>query len=386
MGLGRVYRAIVFFGVVSLLGDMVYEGARGVVPSYLRFLGASALIVGLAGGVGEFLGYGFRLVGGYLADATGMYWAFIFLGYGLLVVVPLLGAAWSWPVAVGLVLAERMAKGLRSPARDTVLSAVSSSVGYGKAFGLHELLDQVGAVAGPGLVAVVVAASGFKAAFAVLAVPYAALMLVLYAAYRYVGTMPGGRPGGGGGARLPRVFWLYSSAVLFNTLGLMHVSLLLYRFSRYAAAWAASTAYLAAMGVDAAAAPLAGLAYDRIGLPVLFIPFALSVAPSLLGLMGGEAYLAAGIVLFGVILGLQESVYRAAVASMTPRRGRGAAYGVFYTVYGVGFAVSGAVYGYLLDVGAVGVGAAYTLAAQIVALILLAAAARITGISPGAAP
>ena len=61
------YISIILFGIVSLMGDVVYEGARGIVPSYLEFLGASAVIVGL--------------VGGFLADTTRAYWFFIFLGY-----------------------------------------------------------------------------------------------------------------------------------------------------------------------------------------------------------------------------------------------------------------------------------------------------------------
>ena len=65
------YISIILFGIVSLMGDVVYEGARGIVPSYLEFLGASAVIVGLVGGLGDFLGYALRFVSGF----------FIFLGY-----------------------------------------------------------------------------------------------------------------------------------------------------------------------------------------------------------------------------------------------------------------------------------------------------------------
>ncbi len=378
MDRGRAYRAILLFGLVSLLGDMVYEGARSIVPPYLKLLGASALVVGLAGGLGELLGYGFRLVSGYLADATRAYWLLIFLGYGMLAAVPLLSAAWSWPVAVALVLAERLAKGLRSPARDAVLASVSRSVGYGKAFGLHELLDQAGAVGGPALVTFLLLSSGYRTAFAVLAAPYAALMLVLTATYRYVGPVEQAAGRGGEKPGLPGAFKLYTAAVMLNTLGLMHVSLLLYRLSGYMEAWMVSASYLAAMGVDAVAAPLAGLAYDRVGLRVLLLPFVLSAAPSILGLVGGGEAVLVGVLLFGVILGLQESVYRAAVASMVSE-GRGMAYGVFNTVYGLGFAASGAAYGLILEKGAVWTGVLYALAAEILALALLWRAVRAAG-------
>jgi len=52
----NAYFGILLLGIVSLMGDVVYEGSRGIVPSYLEFLGATALIVGLVGGLGDFLG------------------------------------------------------------------------------------------------------------------------------------------------------------------------------------------------------------------------------------------------------------------------------------------------------------------------------------------
>ncbi|MDK2383298.1 MAG: MFS transporter, partial [Candidatus Korarchaeota archaeon] len=84
----------------------------------------------------------------------------------------------------------------------------------------------------------------------------------------------------------------------------------------------------------------------------------------------------AGVLLFGVVLGLQESVYRAAVASMAPEEARGLAYGVFNTVYGVGFVVGGAAYGFFLERGAAAAGILYTVAAQAAALAALVRAAE----------
>nr|MDO8088483.1 hypothetical protein [Candidatus Sigynarchaeum springense] len=135
---------VVLLGIVSLLGDIVYEGARGIIPSYLDYLGASAVLIGLIGGFGDFIGYGLRLISGYLADSTRGYWAFIFIGYGLIGAIPFLGIPLGIEMAILLVLAERVGKAFRTPSRDTVLSLISKDVGTGKAFGVHELLDQVG--------------------------------------------------------------------------------------------------------------------------------------------------------------------------------------------------------------------------------------------------
>ncbi|HAR36777.1 MAG TPA: MFS transporter, partial [Acidobacteria bacterium] len=85
---------IVLMGLVSLFSDMTYEGARSLTGPYLGLLGASAFVVGLVAGLGEFIGYGLRLATGLLADRTRNYWLLTFLGYGLnLLAVPLLALA-----------------------------------------------------------------------------------------------------------------------------------------------------------------------------------------------------------------------------------------------------------------------------------------------------
>ena len=152
---------VVFFGVVSLFADMTYEGARSINGPFLAFLGASATVVGLVAGLGELLGYTLRLVTGYLSDKTGRYWLFTFGGYALnLLAVPALTLAGQWPVAALLMITERVGKAIRSPARDAMLSHATGTLGHGWGFGLHEALDQIGAVSGPLLMAVAMSYNG----------------------------------------------------------------------------------------------------------------------------------------------------------------------------------------------------------------------------------
>ena len=169
---------ILLLGIVSLLGDIVYEGSRGLVPDYLKFLGATAVVVGLVGGLGDFIGYALRLVSGFLVDATRAYWIFILVGYGLIASIPLLGIATGLEIAILLVLLERLGKALRAPSRDTVLSIISRGVGAGKAFGFHELLDQIGAIIGPALVAVAMfySSNNFRLTFSFLLIPFIMLL------------------------------------------------------------------------------------------------------------------------------------------------------------------------------------------------------------------
>ena len=127
------WRAVVGFGVISLSADMVYEGARSVYGPLLASLGASALAVGAITGAGEAAALIFRVVFGPLADRTGRYWTLTIAGYALtavcvplLAVAPLLGGA-GLAVATVLILAERLGKAIRSPAKSALLAFIALS-------------------------------------------------------------------------------------------------------------------------------------------------------------------------------------------------------------------------------------------------------------------
>src|SRR5437667_9969676 len=158
---------IVFLGIVSLFGDLTYEGARSITGPFLGALGLTATTIGNVAGLGELLGYGARLVSGYVGDRTGSYWAVTIAGYLLnLFAVPLLALAGAWQIAVVLIVAERIGRGIRSPVRDAMLSHAASRTGPGWGFGLHQALEQLGAVSGPlGASRVFVSGSGAQAAF-----------------------------------------------------------------------------------------------------------------------------------------------------------------------------------------------------------------------------
>src|SRR5215472_17945024 len=148
------------------------------------FLGVSATTIGIVAGFGELLGYGTRFLSGYLGDRTGRYWVVTIVGYVLnLFAVPMLALAGAWEVAVVLIIAERMGRGIRSPVRDAMLSHAASQTGLGWGFGLHQTLDQLGAVLGPLVVSgVLFAGTGYQTAFAWLVVPALLSMTVLLSA------------------------------------------------------------------------------------------------------------------------------------------------------------------------------------------------------------
>lgn len=382
------YLGIILLGIVSLMGDVVYEGARGIVPSYLEFLGASYFVVGLAFGLGDFLGYALRLLSGFLADATHAYWVFIFLGYGLIVSIPFLGFSTSLEIAIILVLLERLGKAFRSPSRDTVLSVISKGIGAGKAFGIHELLDQIGAIIGPLMVAFLMFSSDdYHYTFKFLFIPFVILLAALTYTFKRIGAktiIEGEKAEGRRKGRLEKPFYIYTLAVLLNTVGLITYALILGKASEILKPseqqWIVPLIYLLIQGVDASVALIAGYSYDKFGIKVLTAPFILSIFPSLLVMGSSElSTILIAAVFAGLVLGMQESIYRAAVSELTPIYLRGTAYGIFNTAYGVGFLISGAIYGFLMDVNApLFAVAIYTFVTQLIATVFLLKVSKVS--------
>lgn len=368
------YLGIVLFGIVSLVGDTIYEGGRGIIPSYLAFLGASAFVIGASLGLSEFLGYVLRLVSGVAADTTRAYWTFYIVGYILTISIPLLAFSWNWQIAVLLVFVERIAKAIRSPSRDYLLSIISKSVGAGKAFGLHELFDQLGAVLGPSIIAYVLfsTSNNYSYAFKSLLIPYLILVfIVLYVVSKLKIGVEGVVKGKAGTPTLPPKFKYYVLAVTLNTIGLIHVSLILLRTSEYVEPWMVSLTYLLIQGVDAVSALASGVIYDKVGRLILILPFALSPIPSILTVMGGLNFLIISAVVFGILYGMQESIYRAAIVDLAPVEVRGSAYGLFNSTYGLGLFISGSIYGWFISSGLIFEAAIYALTVEIIAIYLL---------------
>ncbi len=348
-------RLVVLLGLVSLLADVTYEGSRSIIGPYLQVLGATGAVVGVVAGAGELIGYGVRVFSGYLSDRTMRYWAITLLGYSInLFAVPLLALAGNWPLAAALIVTERFGKGIRTPARDAMLSHATKQVGHGWGFGIHEALDQVGAVTGPLVVAAVLFANGgYGSGFAVLAVPALMAIAVLLTA-RYLYPRPHELEAAAvriAARGFPEAYWMYLAAVMCIAAGFADFALIAFHFQQAAVVSPdlIPVFYAVAMGVDAIAALAFGRLYDRAGVSVLVAAVLLSFLYAPLAFLGGPAASFAGVVLWGVGMGAQESVMRATVAGMVPPERRGTAFGAFNTGFGVAWFAGSALMGFLYD-------------------------------------
>ncbi|HEX3012936.1 MAG TPA: MFS transporter [Methanobacterium sp.] len=350
---------IILLGIVSLLADMTYEGARSITGPYLAILGANAVIVGFVAGFGEFIGYALRLVSGYLSDKTRKYWAITITGYFInLLAVPLLALAGSWEIAAVLLITERMGKAFRTPARDVMLSHACSEVGQGWGFGLHEAMDQIGAIMGPLIVAAVLFFNGsYQNSFAILLIP-AVLALSVLVVSRFLYPKPHELE-----IKTPKletkgfkhVYWIYMAAIALIAVGFVDFPLIAFHFKNSLIVSDSLTPifYAIAMGVDALAALVFGRLFDKIGLSIMIVVAVLSAFFAPLVFLGGFYSALIGIALWGIGLGAQESIMRAAIAGMSPIKKRGTAYGVFNTIFGVFWFIGSLTMGILYDISLV---------------------------------
>jgi MFS family permease len=348
-------RFVLLIGVVSMFSDMAHEGARSISGPFLATLGASATIVAVVAGFGEFLGYALRFVFGYAADRTGRYWPITLFGYTLqMAVVPLLALAGGWPVAALLIVAERVGRSIRNPARDAMLAHATGELGPGWVFGVREALDAGGAMIGPLLVAAAIAVhGGYRVGFAVLLVPALLTLIVLVGAWRQYPTPADLELGEGVPDRtgIPRVFWLYLAAMGLIALAYADYPLIAYHLST---AHVVSTGwipilYAGAMATEAVAALVLGRLFDRIGLLTVVGATVLTACFAPLVFLGGAALVAAGMVLWGLGMAAQESIVRAAITGMVGRHRRASAYGLFDTGFGAFWFLGSAILGALYD-------------------------------------
>ncbi len=353
----KMFIAFIALGLVSLFADVTYEGARSVIGAYFNVLGASAIIVGSIT-VSDLVGYLVRGFSGFIAGfikSSKLYWLLIYLGYSInMFAVPALAFTGNWELAFILVILERVGKGLRTPVRDVVLAEITEGFGKGKGFGLHEVMDQVGAFTGPLIVAYSLTVSGgdYRSCFFILIIPAVLALLSLTIAYTsYPSVKAVGEKRVSYRGFLTRRFWFYIVAVSVTSLGFIHWSLVAFylKHTSVVADVYIPLLYTVAMFADAAIAFPAGYMYDKIGFKVLILtPLLLLSIPTLL-FYSTNLLLVASIV-WGFSMGLYETVMRVSIADLVKPVARAYAYGVYGICFGLSWTIGNVFIGYLYGI------------------------------------
>ena len=313
---------------------------------------------------GELLAVFSRMVGGILAHrfpSPKLYWALLFIGYSSILALPLLSLVSLWPQVILLYYVERFGKGVRTPIRDTILSEVSEGIGKGKGFGLHELLDQIGAILGPAIISSTIFLGGdliqsYRLAFASLLVPGLLAPLTLLVAHRLY-------PSPKASQKKPKT-WRFSSGfkkyLFFSSLtgiGLIHWAIISHYLQGNVMRGVLVPAevpliYLVAMLSDALSAIPFGMLFDRLGRRILPLqPILTFTITPLLFIYGGKIGLYLASILWGLAVGSSETILRAAVADYVQYDLRALGYGAFSTVFHASMVLGAGIYSYLYQLG-----------------------------------
>lgn len=368
---------IIFFGIVSLFSDMTHEGASSIRGAYFSILGASAGAIGFVSGLGELIGYSMRYVFGKIADKRKNYWFMTIFGYVIdVLAVPALALVGEngWIAAAILLIIQRTGKAIKKPAKDTIMSFAASQEGVGKSFGIQEMLDQIGAFLGPVLLYVVMLfkTTGttfeiYSTCFAVLAIPGAITLIMLLITRKKFPNPENFEPEAKEFVpfEMKKSFKYYILGISLFAFGFIDYSLVIMHISRNFTSIAGGLAetssiinsgtipllYAGAMLVDAIAALIFGYMYDKKGVKVLVLSTIISAPFSAFVFLGKSVPMVlVGVVLWGIGMGAQESILKAAVTTMVPKSSRATGYGIFECSFGIFWFFGSWLLGMLYDV------------------------------------
>jgi MFS family permease len=376
-------RNVTALGLVSFFTDFSTEMVLGVLPFFIvSSLGASRALLGAIEGSSELTSYAFRMVSGSLSDKVGKRKPFIIAGYGLSTITkPFFAASSSWIDAFVVRFVDRMGKGIRTAPRDALIADSVSESRVGRAFGIHRTIDQLGAIVGPiaafGLLQIV----DMRGIFLFSLIPGAVAVLILVFFVKEVGltrrstmkkTMLSNIDQVVRGNK-PFVLLLIIAGVF--GIGAFNFPFILLRASD--------------LGVDENLVPLVyatlNVAHTAIGLPsgiladkvgkekMLIFGYSVFAVSTILMLVLSDntlyAYILAAI--FGLYLGIFETVQRAVIPRYVASELRGTAYGLYNVVIGMTFFVANVVFGFLWDNFTLTTAVSYSMITAIAAICVM---------------
>ncbi len=377
-------RFVLIMGLVNLFSDFTYEGAGSLNGQFLGTLGASALVISMIAGVGEFFGYILRSLSGYIADKTQKYWLITFIGYAInLFSVPALAfvGVGQWKIAAGLMIAERIGRGIRKPTVEAMLSYTTSQFGKGWVYAINTALDETGAMLGPLAMSFVLFYQvNYRFCYSLLfisSILAIATLSIAKISYPAPADFEDFKNQTASAEQFGQSYWLYMLAGVCFAAGLMSFELVTFHLAKTKQiAEAAIPAYLAfstACGIVASL--FLGRYYDRFGTPVLLIAVVLSALFAPLLFLGNFVFIIISMIFWGIGYATQDTLLKAVVAGMLPKDRRSFAFGLFYTGYGVGWFIGSILAGFLYERSLLLL-SFYCPAIQILSMILFAFAAN----------
>jgi MFS family permease len=379
-------RNILALGLVSFFTDFSTEMVLGILPLFIvNNLGASRAILGAIEGSAELVSYAFRMVSGSLSDKVGKRKIFVLAGYGLSTFSkPFFVLSTGWLDAFIVRTSDRIGKGLRTAPRDALIAdSVSESIS-GKAFGIHRTIDQMGAILGPITAFALLQIMDIRGIFFVSLIPGAIAVLILILFVKEIAIKRGGH------SKAATTIFSNIGTIMSNNKPFALLLIISGIFSLGAFNFSFVLLKASELGIDNDVIPIvyavinishtavgipSGILADKIGKEkVLIVGYAVFAISAILMVMLSENSLYAFVLaaIFGLYIGISETVQRAVVPRYVSSELRGTAFGVYNLVLGTSFFVSNVIFGFLWD--------NYNLSTAVVYSIVLTSAA-ITGMS-----
>jgi MFS family permease len=347
-------------GFVSLFMDVSSEMIHVLLPLFLvSRLGAGAISVGMIEGVAESTASLTKMLSGALSDRLRRYKLLATLGYALAAATkPAFALAPSVGWVLGARFVDRMGKGIREAPRDALIAELSPPQVRGGSFGLRQALDTVGAIAGPLLATLLMAAThgAFRTVFWLATLPaLAAVALMLFGvreteARREAPAQLEAHPQGG--LRLPAAYWWVVVAAGLLALARFSEAFLVLRARDVGIPPALVPLVLVAMNLAYAGSSYpAGRLSDRLPrFPLLLLGFAvLAVADVLLAIASTPLLVVCGALVWGLHMGMAQGLLSALVADTAPSAARGTAFGVLNLVLGLATLIASVLAGWLWE-------------------------------------
>ncbi len=352
-------RNVTILGLVSFFTDFSTEMISGMLPLFIvKELGASRAILGATEGSAELVSYGFRLVSGSLSDKLRRRKIFILAGYGLSTISkPFFSISFNWFDALIVRISDRVGKGIRTAPRDALISDSVVETNAGKAFGLHRTLDQTGAIAGPIAGYVLLQFLDIRDIFILSLIPGAVALIILVFFVREFVTKAVTSDIGKNFLHLlkenrPFIILLIMTGIF--GLGAYNFSFILLRSSDLGVIESSiPLVYLTINITHTVVGIPSGIIADRIGKEkVLIVGYSILLVSSLLMFLFHGNFIYAFILaaVYGLYIGITETVQRAIIPKYVDSNLRGTAYGLYNLIIGLSFFIGNVVFGYLWDI------------------------------------
>jgi MFS family permease len=376
---GKGNRNVIALGLVSLFTDISSEMVFGLLPLFLTGpLGASRTLLGLVEGVAEMLGYTVRMASGTASDRVQKRKPLVLIGYALSAASkPFFALAGGWADVFVVRSADRVGKGIRTAPRDALISESVPEAGVGRAFGIHRSLDQAGAIVGPLIAFALFPFIGFAGVFYFSLVPGAIAVVVLIFLVKEKIAPSHVQQSIAGNIRhvlAEKKFVALLAIMGVFSVGAFNFSFVLVRASDLGVA--ENMVVLVYAVINAAHALIgypAGMLADRVGkermLSISYGVFLASTVLMLLSTSSAHAYLLA--VVYGLYIGIAETVQRAVVPKYVASHLRGTAYGLYNLVIGFSFLAANLVFGFLLDLSGISAAATYSIATSVISIVTM---------------